>query len=159
MFKTIKADWYFIIPMALIWLSGLAVTAWDFVKVQEAVYHFALMNAVGLIFIVVGIVIRRWAKKTLGKYFSYGLKTAEKQSLVRHSIYKHIRHPAYSGNLLIWFGVPLLFSSLYGLLIMLLLIPPFLYRIRIEENMLIAKFGNKYLEYRKASKKLLPNIY
>lgn len=75
------------------------------------------------------------------------------------SIYSRVRHPAYTGNLLFWFGTPLLFSSLRGFLIMLLLIPCFLYRIKIEESMLAEKFGSEYLEYVKRTKKLLPYIY
>ena len=159
MFKTRRADWYFIIPATLVWISALSVTAWDFIQIQQAIYRFEFINLVGLGSMLLGITIRLWAKKTLGKHFSAGLRTLEKHELVTHSIYKHVRHPAYTGNFLFWFGTPLLFSSWYGFLIMPLLIPFFLYRIKIEESMLIEKFGSKYLEYMKRTKKLLPHIY
>jgi len=95
----------------------------------------------------------------LGKYFSAGLRISEYHKLVTQGIYRHVRHPAYLGVLLVWLGVPLLFSSLYGFLAMLLLIPCYLYRIRIEEKMVIEKFGKEYLEYMKRTKKLIPYIY
>lgn len=159
MFKTIKADWYFVTPATLIWLAGLIVTAWDFIQVQKATYAFNLLNLVGLVLILAGVAIRLRAKRVLGRYFSITLRTVEEHKLVKSDIYQPIRHPAYAGNLLVWFGVPFIFSSVSGFLAMLLLIPCFLYRIRIEEKMLIEKFGNEYVEYMKSSKKLIPYVY
>ncbi|MFQ6129452.1 MAG: methyltransferase family protein [Candidatus Hadarchaeaceae archaeon] len=157
--KTKKSDLYFIILATLFWILALIVTAWDFILFQQAIYRFRFINFVGLSSILVGIAIRRSAKKTLGKYFSIGLKTLKKHELVKHGIYKYVRHPAYTGVLLFWFGVPLLFYSPYGFLVMLLLIPCYLYRIKIEEEMLTKKFGDEYREYVKRTKKLVPFIY
>ena len=159
MFETKRADWYFIVPASLVWLSALIVTAWDFVRIQQEPYRFEFLNLVGLSSMLIGLAIRLWARKTLGRYFSASLRTLDAHKLVKDGIYRHVRHPAYTGNFLFWFGTPLLFSSWYGFLIMLLLIPCFLYRIKIEESMLIEKFGSEYLEYAKRSKKLLPYIY
>jgi protein-S-isoprenylcysteine O-methyltransferase Ste14 len=159
MFKTKSADWYFIIPATLVWISALIVTAWDFVRIQHAAWHFELINLIGLSSMLLGVTIRLWAKKTLGRHFSASLRTLDRHELIKHGIYRHVRHPAYTGNFLFWFGTPLLLSSWYGFLIMLLLIPCFLYRIKIEESMLIEEFGSVYLEYIKHTKKLLPYIY
>jgi protein-S-isoprenylcysteine O-methyltransferase Ste14 len=61
--------------------------------------------------------------------------------------------------LLFYSGVTLLFSSWYGFLFMLLLIPCFLYRIRIEEEMLVERLGAEYQAYMKVSKKMIPYLY
>jgi protein-S-isoprenylcysteine O-methyltransferase Ste14 len=50
-------------------------------------------------------------------------------------------------------GIPLIFASLYGLLLMLFLILLFLYRLRIEEKMLIERFRDEYREYIKKPRK------
>jgi len=55
--------------------------------------------------------------------------------------------------------IPLFFSSIYGFFLMLGLIPCVIYRIKIEEKMLIKKFGTEYMEYAKRTKKLIPHIY
>ncbi len=159
MFKTVKTDWYFIIPATLVWISALSVTAWDFVQVQQATFRFGFINLLGLTWMLAGIFIRRWAKRDLGKYFSSGLRILNNHQLVTYGIYKRVRHPAYLGNFLFWFGVPLLFSSLYGFLVMFLLVPCFLYRIKVEEKMLIERFGSEYLEYMKRSRRLIPYVY
>jgi protein-S-isoprenylcysteine O-methyltransferase Ste14 len=56
-------------------------------------------------------------------------------------------------------GLAAFFSSLRGALMMLLLVPCFLYRIRIEEEMLTREFGGDYFEYVEKSKKLIPGVY
>ncbi len=159
MFKTQKADWYFIVAASLAWVAALAVTVWDFVALQSAAFHFGLLTWIGLVFIVTGLALRMFARKALGKHFSYALRTLDKHELITDGTYAHLRHPAYTGDLLFQFGVPLLFSSLYGFLVMLLLIPCFLYRISIEEKMLVEKFGSEYQNYQHTSKKLFPYIY
>jgi len=159
MFKTKGTDLYFIIPASLIFFSALLVTLWDFVKIREMAYHLSLVNVVGLGLFSIGVSIRIVARRTLGKYFSSGLKTSQKHELIKHGLYKHIRHPAYLGSLLLSPGIPLIFSSFYGLFLMLLLVPCFLYRVKIEESMLIEKFGNEYREYMKNTKRLIPYVY
>ena len=49
--------------------------------------------------------------------------------------------------------------ELDGFLVMLALIPIVLNRIRIEEKMLMAEFGDAYRAYREATSKLIPFIY
>jgi len=159
MFSTIKKDWYFLIPAFLVGASALAVTGWDFLQNQKAVYRFEVVNLVGASFFLLGVTLRVLARKALGKHFSYALRIINDHTLVKHGIYKYIRHPAYSGYLLFYSGVTLFFSSWYGFLFMLLLIPCFLYRIRIEEEMLVERLGAEYQAYMKVSKKMIPYLY
>jgi len=139
--------------------SVLFVTLWDFVKIQEMVYRLGLLNGVGLGLFLIGISIRMTAKRTLGKYYTCTLKVLPNHKLIKHGIYKHIRHPCYLAMILYSTGIPLIFSSLCGFLLTLLLIPCIFYRIRIEERMLIKKFGSEYLGYMKKSKRLVPYVY
>jgi protein-S-isoprenylcysteine O-methyltransferase Ste14 len=159
MFATIKKDWYFLIPAFLVGASALAVTGWNFLLHQKAVYRFEVVNLVGVSFLLLGLTLRVLARKALGKHFSYALRIINDHTLVKHGIYRYIRHPAYLGYLLFYFGVTLLFSSWYGFLIMLLLIPCFLYRISIEEEMLVGRLGAEYQAYKKVSKKMIPYLY
>ena len=137
LFQTKRADWGFVVLASLIFFSALLVTLWDFVKIQEMTYRLSLVNVVGLGLFSIGVSMRLVARRTLGKYFLSGLKTSQKHELIKHGIYKHIRHPAYLGSLLLRTGIPLIFSSFYGFLLILGIIPCFLYRIRIEESMLL----------------------
>lgn len=122
-------------------------------------YRLSLVNVVGLCLFLIGVSMRRVAKRTLGEYYSYGLRTLPNHKLIKHGIYKHIRHPISLAMILYSPAIPLIFSSLYGFLLMLGLIPCTLYRVKIEESMLLEKFGDEYREYVKKTKKMLPFIY
>lgn len=159
MIKTIRSDWYFIIPASLVFFFALFITWWDFVKIQEMTYHMDLINGAGLLLFVVGIVIRRIGKRTLGRYYTYGLRTLQNHELIIHGIFKHVRHPISLAMIMYGIGIPLIFMSFYGFLIMLMLIPLTLYRIEIEEKMLIEKFGDQYREYMTKTNKIIPFIF
>lgn len=154
-----KADWYFIIPASLIFFSALLVALWDFIQIHKITNRVGLVNVVGLGLFLTGLSIRLVAKKTLGNHYSYFLKTGQNPELINHGIYQYVRHPVYLAMLIYSAAVPLIFSSLYSFLIMLGLIPCTLYRIKIEERMLLKQFGDEYKPYMKTTKKLIPFIY
>jgi len=158
-FQTERSDWFFVISATLVFVLALLVTAWDFIENQKMIYRFGLVNVAGLILFLIGVVIRLVGRLTLRKYYSYGLRTLPNHKLVKHGIYKHIRHPISLAAIIYDVGIPLFFSSLYGFLLMLGLIPLMLYRIKIEEKMLIEKFGDEYRQYMEKTKKLIPFIY
>jgi protein-S-isoprenylcysteine O-methyltransferase Ste14 len=57
------------------------------------------------------------------------------------------------------FGFVMGFSSLYGVLLVGVATIFFLFRIEIEEKMLIEAFGEEYKEYQRNTKKMIPYIY
>ena len=63
------------------------------------------------------------------------------------------------GVLLSVIAVSIYATSLLGFLIALTAMPLFVYRMGVEEKMLIKGYGDEYLEYRKATWKLFPYIY
>ncbi len=156
---TLETDWFFIIPATVVWLVALGIITWDFVVLQGTTFHFGIVSITGAILMIIGIALRMQSRYMLGKGFSYSLRVLPEHRLITEGIYKHIRHPAYVGDVLFHFGVALLFSSGWGLLMMFGLIPCFLYRITIEEKMLTENFGEAYRAYIKSSKKLIPFIY
>jgi protein-S-isoprenylcysteine O-methyltransferase Ste14 len=149
----------FIVFAPLILALALVVTAYDFVYLQGLVYRPNIIAFTGLTLFVLGIVMFAIGKRTLGKSFSYGLKTLHDHKLVTHGIYKHTRHPVIFASIICPVGIPLIFSSLYGFLLMLTLVPLFLYRMLIEERLLIERFGDDYRQYMKRTKRLVPFVY
>jgi len=156
MFKTKKEDWYFIVISSLIFFLAIIVSIWDFIFIGKI--NFGIINVLGLILFLIGLTIRLIGKRTLGKYYSYALKTSPDHELIQKGLYRYIRHPIYLAVIIYGLGVPLFFSSLYGFILLLGLIPLILYRI-IEERMLLDEFGEEYKEYMEKSKKLIPFLY
>lgn len=159
LFETAREDWIFVVLASLVFSLALIVSFWDFVTVQGMVFRFNMLSVLGLILFVVGVGIRLAGKRALGKYYSYGLRVLPDHKLVTGGVYRYVRHPISLAVLIYGPGIPLIFSSLYGFLITLALIPLVLYRIEIEERMLIQKFGDEYRDYIRRTKKLIPFLY
>jgi len=118
------------------------------------------LGVVGLLLGVLGLIIRYSAFTTLGRFFTRTLREAEDHKLVTNGIYKHIRHPGYLSDMLIFIGVALAMGNLIPLVaVPIMFIPAYLYRIHTEEKMLIGIFGENYVSYRQTSKRLIPFIY
>jgi len=127
-------------------------------------WHIAMldcftMGIIGLVLGASGLVIRAIAFTTLGRFFSRTLREADNHTLVTSGIYKIIRHPGYLSDFMIFIGIALALGNLILVItIPVLFIPAYIYRIHVEEKMLVEVFGERYVEYRKTSKKLIPFI-
>ncbi|MCL4402681.1 MAG: isoprenylcysteine carboxylmethyltransferase family protein [Acidobacteria bacterium] len=106
-----------------------------------------------------GGVLRLWPVFVLGRRFSGLVAIQPGHTLVTTGIYGVVRHPSYLGLLLTALGWALGFRSGVGLLLVALLVPPLLDRIRAEERLLTAQFGEEYRAYAGRTSRLLPGIY
>ena len=120
----------------------------------------AIVGPTGLVLLVSGIVIRLSAIHTLGKYFTSTVVIKNDHQLIRTGLYKHLRHPSYTGALLAHFGLGLSFSSWFSLGFSTI---PYLvaayHRMRVEEQALRDAFGEKYESYAATTKRLIPKLY
>ncbi|ASK31264.1 protein-S-isoprenylcysteine methyltransferase [Chryseobacterium sp. T16E-39] len=110
--------------------------------------------------ILLGIVFRLIIIRSLGKYFTVDVTIKEDHKIKKEGFYRYLRHPSYAFSLLTFLGLGLYLNNWLSLVIAF--IPPFLafsYRIKIEEQVLIQRFGEEYVQYRKITKKLIPFLY
>jgi protein-S-isoprenylcysteine O-methyltransferase Ste14 len=160
----------FALPAFLIFTAGLLVTfiqladlflvpILNLLEDPQAPFTLPLLTILGLALIITGYIIMFVATGTLRRYYSSSLVIREDHQLVTHGIYRFCRHPIYLGALMVATGFPITAASLPGLLIMAALIPVLLNRIRLEERLLTAQFGDAYLIYSETTRKLIPYIY
>ncbi|TRO47701.1 isoprenylcysteine carboxylmethyltransferase family protein [Candidatus Bathyarchaeota archaeon] len=161
--KYLKRDWT-VIPFMGLTLLGFVATILDFVYLQN--FNFQIFVIPGLILLVVGGLIRMKARLQLKNKAGFDnlvgtskLKIVKEHHLVKDGLYKHIRHPLYLGEILRNLGFVIIFSSIYGALIVLLASTFLFFRMDIEEKMLISVFGNEYKEYKRKTKRLVPRVY
>ena len=151
---------YFAIPAVFVLFAGMGVSVLHLVRQEGGLYLLSIRNIVGLALIAVGLTIELIAQFTLRRFYSSTLVIRADHQLITHGIYRFVRHPIYLGAIMVvGIGVPVFVSSLYGLLIMSALIPIFLNRIRMEEELLTEEFGDAYRTYKKTTRKLIPFIY
>jgi len=113
----------------------------------------------GLALFWIGSVIRLIAVFALGHRFSGLVAIQPDHKLKTNGIYEYVRHPSYSGLLLATIGWALVFRSVIGLILNIILLLLLLTRIHDEEAFLEAEFGDEYRVYRERTRRLLPFVY
>jgi protein-S-isoprenylcysteine O-methyltransferase Ste14 len=114
----------------------------------------------GLGLMFAGITVRWTAMHTLGVFFTGRVQIREGHTLIRTGLYSRLRHPAYAGSLLAYFGLGLAFSNWWTLACSVL---PYLvalgYRIHVEEAVLQETFGPAYAQYARTTQRIIPWVY
>ncbi len=95
----------------------------------------------------------------LGRRFSGLVAIQPGHTLVTGGVYSIVRNPSYLGLLVNSLGWALAFRSAVGLLLAALAVPPLVARIRAEEALLRAQFGDEYDAYFARTWRLIPWLY
>ncbi len=113
----------------------------------------------GVAVALAGVLLRWWANRVLGAFYTRTLKVTENQSIVRAGPYRLIRHPGYLGSILMWAGAAAATANWIVLvLVFIVMLAVYIYRIETEEKMLASAYKD-YAEYRKQTWRLIPLIY
>lgn len=149
--------------LRLIWRTigiGLGLTFLSKILFPHPLFVGRFFGYGSALVLVCGITLRWISIIYLGREFTVNVAIIEGHRLVTDGPYKLIRHPSYSGLIMIFLGLGLYSNTLVGVLALSF---PVIWainnRINIEEQAMEAFFGIEYREYRKATKKLIPHVY
>jgi protein-S-isoprenylcysteine O-methyltransferase Ste14 len=114
----------------------------------------------GVAIVLAGAALRGWAILTLGRHFRRRVTIETDQRLIRSGPYRLLRHPSYTGMLLVFAGFGLALGSWVSAAVALLgaligLLP----RIRVEERALSRAFGAEYERYERETWRLVPYVW
>jgi protein-S-isoprenylcysteine O-methyltransferase Ste14 len=114
----------------------------------------------GFVVIWIGLAVRMWAVLALGGSFSTYIQVEGDQAVVTRGPYRWVRHPSYTGLLLIALGFGIGAGNWLSLLIcaivpLLGLLP----RIAIEESELVRVLGEQYRSYQSTTDRLVPGLW
>jgi len=122
--------------------------------------HWDTFFVIGFVLIAIGLVIRIQSILTLKQHFTYSVAKIENHELIETGLYKWIRHPGYLGQLIIFIGVPTSFSNWLSVILMIIpVLLGYIYRIKVEERFMTEQIGQKYIDYKNRTKRLIPMIY
>lgn len=151
--------------------------AWLFIAMGAGIFAaFFLVNAnfpgttltrnlslqfwIGIAVMLAGLVFRWYAIRVLGKYFTRTVATRAGQYVVDTGPYRLIRHPSYSGALLMFLGMGIAMTNWAALLaIMAGAAIGYGYRVRVEEQALCADLGQPYRDYMLRTKRFVPFVW
>lgn len=114
----------------------------------------------GLVIVCLGFALRVWAITTLGAAFRTTVEVDQGQPVITSGPYRWVRHPSYTGMLVITLGFGIAFASWLSLLLCAVLPPlALLRRITIEESEMVRVAGEPYHAYSARTKRLIPWIW
>jgi protein-S-isoprenylcysteine O-methyltransferase Ste14 len=153
----------------IVWLSTIPPILFAYLIQRHFIFsngfgsfstQIRFLGYLGCLFIAFGVTIRLIAVTTLKQQFTTKVSIIDGHKIVETGIYKVIRHPAYLGYLASLFGIGLVLGNWVGLMALVVLpLLGILYRIRVEESVLLGYFGSAYQEYANRTKRLLPRIW
>jgi protein-S-isoprenylcysteine O-methyltransferase Ste14 len=116
--------------------------------------------AAGAVVIWVGLAVRVWAVVTLGGSFGTFIEVGADQAVVTRGPYRWVRHPSYTGLLLVALGFGLGVGNWLALVVSAV-VPPLglLPRIAVEESELTRVLGEPYRRYQSATRRLVPGLW
>jgi protein-S-isoprenylcysteine O-methyltransferase Ste14 len=107
-----------------------------------------------------GLLLRWWSFLTLGRYFTVVVATSADQPVVTRGPYRVLRHPSYTGLLLVFAGAGLVLGnwlSAAGAVVLVLV--ALIYRLRIEERALTVALGDRYRAFAAGRARLIPYVW
>jgi protein-S-isoprenylcysteine O-methyltransferase Ste14 len=99
-----------------------------------------------------------WTFHNLGRNLTDTVVTRQKHTLVTSGPYRYIRHPFYMSFALGMIGAALAAANWFMLLAGLVPLAFLMIRTRIEEEKLIARFGDQYRDYMQRVGRFLPRL-
>lgn len=127
-------------------------------------FYFGDFNSIftnGLLTIpfIFGLVLALWSYYNMGsKNFSPFPEPRKGSKIVEGGSYRYIRHPMYTGVLLIAVVLFISKASFLSFLVLALLVYVIDEKAKLEED-LLAKLHKEYLEYQQKTKKFIPKLY
>jgi protein-S-isoprenylcysteine O-methyltransferase Ste14 len=150
--------------MLILWIViASAITACEWIKSTIAAPLFGgaqWLRPASLIVLLAGIAIRWTAIFMLGKSFSANVAIRQDQQLKQDGLYRFVRHPSYTGLLLVLLALGLRSRNWISLLVVTVpTTAALIFRIRIEEEALAEAFGSQYADYCRRTRRLVPGLY
>ena len=125
-----------------------------------ASFGTSAISCAGLVLMLLGIMLRWWSIGHLGRFFTIDVAIAPGHRVIESGPYRLIRHPSYSGVLLLLCGIALCFGNAVSACVQLLpCLALMMRRMRIEEAALAAEVGDSYRNYMSRTRRLIPGIY
>lgn len=112
----------------------------------------------GLGLVWTGAIVNRLARRQLGTNYRSRITVVPAHEIVHTGLYRHVRHPMYSGSTLICTGIATALSASASALWALPIVS-LIHRINIEEAALHAALGTDYAQYRQGRARLIPKMW
>ena len=120
--------------------------------------HAVPMAWMAAVLCVAGLVFALWARVTLGRNWSGVVTLKEGHELIERGPYGLVRHPIYTGILIMFFATALVQAHLAGFAGVLLMFVSFWIKLGREEELMLQQFPERYADYQQRTKRIIPFV-
>ena len=117
-----------------------------------------VLGTLGVLCCGAGIAFAIWARVHIGRNWGMPMSLKKEPELVTSGPYAFVRHPIYTGILLAVFG-SILVSGFVWFVPLIVIAIYFYYSAKTEEKNLKKEFPDKYPQYMKHTKMLIPFVF
>jgi protein-S-isoprenylcysteine O-methyltransferase Ste14 len=103
----------------------------------------------GIVLTIAGLGFSAWARLHLGRYWSSMVMVRVGHRIVKTGPYRIVRNPMYTGILVAFLGAALAIGELVAFVVLGIGIVSIWVKIKAEEEILLEKFGEEYLQYKR----------
>lgn len=132
-------------------IAAMLVLTADIISIFIGKSHsLTVIRIIGAVMSVTGTIVFILAVRTMRDSWRAGVPKTDKTELVTAGIYQFSRNPAFLGFDLLYIGILLMFFN--WILFILTVFAVLMYHLQIvnvEEDFLLAAFGDEYLQYQK----------
>ena len=120
----------------------------------NSVGYLGMYINIGLAVIALILIVNGWYHI----YKNYWSKEKGSGKLVKTGIYRYIRHPQYTGLMLLSLGMLIEWATLPLLILFPVMVFMYARLAKREEKDMLSEFGDDYREYMKQSKRFIPFV-
>ena len=114
---------------------------------------------VGTALLIAGSLLRRHCWRILGDSFTGDVRAREDQPVIDRGAYRWVRHPSYTGGILMFAGIGVALANWVSLAILIIVsVAVYSYRIAVEEKALLAAIGEPYAAFMRTRKRFIPYV-
>ncbi len=114
----------------------------------------------GLTVLLLGAGLRRHCWRMLGLHFTGNVKVVANQPVIQQGAYRWVRHPSYTGGMLMYLGTGLALTNWLSAVILTAVgAAGYAYRVRVEERALATTLGEPYQDYMRRTKRFIPFVF
>ena len=118
-----------------------------------------VINAVVVILMITGLMIAIIARRTLAENWSAAVAVKKDHELITTGPYHYVRHPIYTGTLLMVLGTTLWLGTLSACIGFLIIVLTTWLKLKQEEALLAEHFPDEYSSYKNRTKILIPFLW
>ncbi len=108
--------------------------------------------------VLAGVAFTVWARVVLGRNWSAEVTFKEGHELIEAGPYALVRHPIYTGLILMALGAAVDYGRAIGFAVLLAVCAALWWKARVEERVMSAHFPDAYAAYRRRTHAIIPFV-